>query len=57
MQKTKPLSLKTKKIYDYFKSWFVDDFQNLLSKIPNFFTFKAHKNKTADQNLFKPLFI
>ena len=36
------------------KSWFIDDFPNLLSKIPNFSTFKAHRNKTADQNPFKP---
>ena len=36
------------------KSWFINDFQNLLSKIPSFSTFKAHRNKTADQNPFKP---
>ena len=33
---------------------FIDNFLNLLSRIPNFSTFKAHRNKTTDQNLFKP---
>ena len=36
------------------KSWSINDFPNLLNEISNFSNLKAHRNKTTDQNPFKP---